>query len=284
MISKRMICLASVLLLGSVATSGAAIFTGSATGEWVRGSVEINTSLHPVPYTGDKWGMDNQDNGVSDSLATTPPTTSGEFNPSQTPVDSPEMDGSPTALFWWGDPGTGAGDYDLKSSPNKFNLDGVGSTGDPVTMDTENIDTNGIFKFADFWYTNGDTYAARGVVGVDLSVNFFIQEINETFNLTGTFGIYSTLNDTGDVDDEVSISGFHEDKYFTYEDIDYRFTVLGFSQDEGTSIVPLFVAPEDSISYAGLYAEIVEVPVPEPGTILLFGVGVIGLLGTRLRK
>ncbi|AGF78333.1 PEP-CTERM putative exosortase interaction domain-containing protein [Desulfocapsa sulfexigens DSM 10523] len=278
---------AAGLLVCGVIESNATEFNGSATGEWVRGSVVIDQSLWPANYTGDVWGMVNQDDGVTDPLATPPPATSPAFSPSQNPSGSPAIPDesvSPTALFWWGNPGTGLTQpgWDKESSPNKFNFDGVGSTAPLGVMETNAGER---FKFGDFWYTNGDTWSARGVTAVDLAVDFYIQEINKEFTMSGTFGILNTINDGGDVDDLVSLSGFQgTTEYFSYNNKDYMFTVLGFSQDGGVTIINSYVAPENSISYAGLYAEIVEVPVPEPATFLLFGVGVIGLIGTKFRK
>ena len=282
MISKKNMCMVLVGLLASSAlTANAAIFNGKATGTWVRGSVGMNSSA-----TGyEKYGMVNEDDGVPDPSAEAPPVTHPTFNPAVTP----DVTTDPTALFWWGDPfadyappnGTGK-----PSSPNKLTFDGVGSTG---TLGQVNTGAGGaLVKFADLWYTNGDTFVADGVASVDLDVSFFIQELDpgsQYFSLSGTLGITNTDNGsdpTGWVPDLVTLSGFSTTHYFNYDNQKYAFDVLGFSQDGGSSTTNFFLANEDTITYAALYARIA--PVPEPSTILLFAVGVLGVAGVSAAK
>jgi hypothetical protein len=67
----------------------------------------------------------------------------------------------------------------------------------------------------------------------------------------------------------------------------YFFNLLGFSTDGGVTIRSLFQSPEGSSNSAGLYAVVTEQPiggeVPEPGSLVLMGTGVLAV-ARRLRR
>ncbi len=240
------VVLTAGLLAGSVSVVNATIFTGSATGSW--GTVN-SVGVNPP----DLFDIENNDDGA---LLT----------------DS--------ALFWWGDPLTGT-QWDSGSTRNEFIFNGIGSDGNLGVMDTA---WNAPFLLADFWYTNGEAYYAEGVLGVELDIDFFIQETGDTFTLTNSFDITNTVNDPGPVDDIVTLNGTATSKTFFYDSRAYRLDILGFSTNLGQTIATDFSSPENSTNYAGLYGQITEVPVPEPATIMLFGTGLAGLLFGRRNK
>jgi len=177
------------------------------------------------------------------------------------------------ATFSWGTPAFHS------SQENQFTFDGVGSDGDPKW--TTASDT--AFLVGDFSYRNGSTYNSAGIDGVtlDLTLSFtdpFVQSDSYNFD----FSITNTPNNSGDSvmdGDIVSLSQTLSDFNFTYDGILYTLELLGFSKDDGATIVNNFSSPEGGIASAGVYAQITSNPVPEPGTMLLFGFGVLGLAG-----
>jgi PEP-CTERM motif len=253
-VKVRLFTILSVGLLACLAVeANATIFTGSATGTWVAGSVDTANGAYDAATnpTGDKFGINNNDAG---------PAVSDD------------------ALFWWGDPLTGT-QWDTGSTRNEFHFNGVGSNGVLGSIDTA---SPAPFLLGNFDYTNGSAFFASGVDGVDLAIEFYIAEIGDRFSLTNAFTITNTSNVTGDPvldGDIVTMLGTSLSHTFTYNSKNYQFDILGFSQDGGQTIQNNYSSPEDGIASAGLYGQLNEVP--EPATLLLFGTGIIGLLGAR---
>jgi hypothetical protein len=77
---------------------------------------------------------------------------------------------------------------------------------------------------------------------------------------------------------------------FSYDDgsgtKNYFFNLLGFSQDNGVTIDSNYITMEDATNTSKLYGVITttQISVPEPFTLLLLGLGLIGLAGFRKRS
>ena len=255
----KSLCL--LLALGGVvtvsSTASAVVFTGSAIGSWHSPHTTVG---------GDVYGVVNNDDG-------------------------PAMEDD-QALFWWGDPYTGDSEYDTGTTRNEFNFNGIGSnwdesagTGTPGYMDTS---ISNRFLLGKFSYYNGSTWLSDGLDGVQLNVDIYISELGSIFKLNSTFSITNTPNDsedpdyTGNSDDIVTLTGGNISERFSYGGQMYQFDIIGFSQDGGANVANFLPSPEDTTAYAGLYAEIR--PVPEPATLLLFSIGLAGLVGINRRR
>ena len=66
----------------------------------------------------------------------------------------------------------------------------------------------------------------------------------------------------------------------------YFFNLLGFSQDGGTTIDSSYITQENALNTSDLYGIITttQISVPEPFTLLLLGLGLVGLAGFRKRS
>lgn len=262
-------------LLACVAMeANATVFGGSATGSWTD-VVSVN------PYNGD-----------------------GDYNPPITPVP-PEFDEdifhtfnndggalpADSAIFQWGLTRTADGLYPSATDTiapyrNQFEFNGVGSDGNLGWMDTDNPLLNP-FAFGTFDYFNGSTYYSTGVNGVTLDIDFYIEDFFniqvDSFAMQMKFEIENISNVPYPTSDNVNlINGHSLTRNFSSNGKYYQFEIMGFSDDGGQTITTDFSSPEGITASAELYARINEVP--EPATFLLFGVGMVGLVGAKMRK
>ena len=278
-----LVVMSAGLLALSVASVNAQIFSGSATGTWnvVQSSSPDGSIQDPYDEHSDEWGLENKDDG-------------------------PNL--TDDALFWWGNdtwpnPWNNNTEIDLGSiyEHSEFRFNGVGSDGAFGSMDTT---SNGIFSFGDFSYQNGNHFNAENIIGVDLYLDFLLTDLGfgsqKSDIIAGTtfekniyadihFDIRNTSNASGLVDDEVTLSNYSSSNFFDYNGTSYNLQILGFGEliidpinGNWIDIQNSFLVAEEDTITRQLYARIS--PVPEPTTLLLFGTGLLGLIGIRRIK
>jgi hypothetical protein len=130
----------------------------------------------------------------------------------------------------------------------------------------------GTFNHLNFPIDNG-----TAITSIDL--NFHMGINGTSIDGVFTFNHDETPNPAPDV---VTITSPDLNTLFNFGGTDYIFTLLGFSQDGGTTTDTEFTTAENQENEAGLYGSITVIP--EPATMLLLGSGLIGLAGYARRR
>ncbi|WP_346292886.1 THxN family PEP-CTERM protein [Sphaerothrix gracilis] len=147
---------------------------------------------------------------------------------------------------------------------------------------TESVEINDLisqnFLLGEFTHNNRTISGAGGslstaVLNVDLTLDAFSQLFSFDFshNETTNQPVGGICPDGGipPCPDVVSFPNAVSDQFITLEGVDYNLTLIGFSQDGGSTLVENFLTLEAASNEAGLYARLTEVtdsgePVPEP--------------------
>lgn len=176
-----------------------------------------------------------------------------------------------TSTIYWGEPATwnGQSGYIFKSRQTTFDSGASGS----------------VFALGTFTHQNQPIYADGGsLTSVDLLTSLGISDLK--LSVTLNFDHDETPNTSNPTQsrDIVTIQNPIVDKEFTYGGSTYYFSLLGFSTDTGATISSTFYTWEGQANNATLYAKITLKPIssppvstPEPGTLLLFGIALMGL-------
>jgi hypothetical protein len=172
----------------------------------------------------------------------------------------------------------------------------------PVIQNFDVPGSSGFFAIGTFTHFNWPIEPRGSIASVDMTVSFNI-------NLNGTdlgyrsfdfrFNHWETPNfadpcankQPNGVDlningcaDRVTISYLNTSEAFEIEGVLYTFELVGFSGNECATFCTEFWTIESQNNSADLFARIRAVETPEPGTLALFGLGLLGLGMTNRRK
>jgi hypothetical protein len=201
-------------------------------------------------------------------------TSSGTFNNPVGPSGMVAV-GTGTNHFSWGNPAFG-------TPRSSLDFTGLGFA----------TETGSIFSFGNLDYYNGTISNGTGADGVDFNVLLALTTPVSSEAYSFNFSLLNTPN-TADANasaDIVALGGAFSTSSFNYGGVDYTLEFLGFGTivGAGYTTVNQFHVLENDRATAQLLGRITAAPaaVPEPGTIALFGMGLlaIGFLAARRRQ
>lgn len=172
--------------------------------------------------------------------------------------------------------GTSGGGF----TPNELQMDSLAFTG---------VSDNSPFAVSSLRYYNGSTTGAATDFPIGITLTFTTPAIDQSFDFS--FHLDATPNSATPLsnpanDDFLTVPVAFAANAFTYNGAEYTLKLLGFSVDNGATIVSQFRLPEEksvsSTLYAVLTAPEAAAEVPLPG-VAVGGIVLLGGMGIRRR-
>ncbi len=149
------------------------------------------------------------------------------------------------------------------------------------------VETDNLFSFGTLSYYNGSVLTGTEANSVDLSVQFSLTApTGSVENFTYDLGLINTPNTGNPYNsaDYVTWTNVNSTSSFNANGVTYQLEFIGFGEIQGAGFagVDSFHVLENGQGSAELIGKVSVVPIPT--TLLIFGSGLVGLVGWRRRK